>query len=230
MNARYAIYYAPPADSLLWRLGSAWLGRDAITGSTLSPPVVPEMDAARLHALTKSPRHYGLHATLKPPFRLAAGAESGQLTDAIGTLARSLQPFEMPPLQVAVLSGFIAVRPAADCPALQALSDRCVVDLDRFRRPPDEAELAKRRAHGMSPAQEQLLARYGYPYVLGEWRFHITLTERVHGEERDRLCAFLADHLAPALAAPLICNDVCLFVQEDAGAPFVLTQRFATGR
>lgn len=230
MNERYAIYYAPPADSLLWRLGSAWLGRDATTGDALSPPVVPGIDLPRLRALTASPRHYGLHATLKPPFRLAAGVQPAQLIEAVGELARSLQPFEMPALEVAVLSGFIAVRPASASPALQALSDRCVVDLDRFRRPPDEAELAKRRAHGISAAQDELLMRYGYPYVLSEWRFHITLTERVHGEERERLCAFLADHLAPALAAPLTCDDICLFVQEDGDTPFLLTQRFALGR
>jgi hypothetical protein len=94
----------------------------------------------------------------------------------------------------------------------------------------DAAEAAKRRAGGLTADQEALLDRFGYPYVLTEWRFHITLTERVSGTERDLLLPGLARHFAAALAVPAHCDDVCLFAQEAFGEPFVLRERIALGR
>jgi len=230
MNARYALYFAPAETSPLWRSGSTWLGRDACSGASLPQPGIPGMTAERLHVLTASPRRYGLHATLKPPFRLADGVRPEMLVDAIGTLASRLQPFTLPALSVAMLSDFIALRTDAEADALQTLADRCVAELDRFRRPASTEELAKRRAHPLTSTQDALLQRYGYPYVMSEWRFHITLSERIFGAERDLLLQWLADYFAGALSTPTRCHDVCLFVQQDAQADFVLHSRFTFGQ
>jgi putative phosphonate metabolism protein len=230
MNARYALYFAPAATSPLWRSGSTWLGRDACSGASLPQPGIPGITAERVRALTASPRRYGLHATLKPPFHLADGVRPEILIDAIGTLAGRLEPFTLPALSVAMLSDFIALRTHAEADALQTLADRCVAELDRFRRPAGTEELAKRRAHPLNSTQDALLQRYGYPYVMSEWRFHITLSEPVFGAERDLLLRGLADYFAVALSPPTRCDDVCLFVQQDAQADFVLHSRFTFGQ
>lgn len=227
MTARYALYLAPSEDSPLWRTGCAWLGRDARTGAWLPQPAIEGISPERVEALTASPRHYGLHATLKPPLRLAAGISVDVLTDAARALAASTSAFTLPMLAVDTLSGFIALQTVHPCAALQRLADRCVAELDRFRQPADAEEVTQRRGAGLSARQEALLSRFGYPYVMDEWRFHITLTERVAGTERDLLLAWLTPHFAAALAAPLRCEDVCLFVQDSAAQPFVLRERFA---
>jgi hypothetical protein len=64
---------------------------------------------------------------------------------------------------------------------------------------------------------------------LSEWRFHITLTERLSDSERELLLAWLARHFAPALAIPIRCDDICLFVQERCDTHFTLHSRFALG-
>ena len=230
MNARYALYFAPAETSALWRSGSSWLGRDACSGASLPQPRIPGITAEGLRALTASPRRYGLHATLKPPFHLAEGVKPESLIDAIGTLARQLQPFTLPALSVAMLSDFIALRTHGEADALQTLADRCVAELDRFRRPASAEELAKRHAHPLTSTQKALLQRYGYPYVISEWRFHITLSERVFGAERDLLLHWLADYFAGTLSIPTRCDDVCLFLQQDAQADFVLHRRFTFGQ
>ena len=51
-----------------------------------------------------------------------------------------------------------------------------------FARPPGAAELERRRKAGLSAAQEKMLLRWGYPYVLDEFRFHLTLTGRLQPE------------------------------------------------
>ena len=138
--ARVAVYYAPEADDPLARLGAAWLGRDATTDSAPHQPGLPD-----IAGLTEEPRRYGFHATLKPPFRLAPGRAWEEFRDAVRALAETIAPFALPSLHVADLHGFLALREAAFCPPLQALCDLCVAELDPFRDPPDEAELARRR-------------------------------------------------------------------------------------
>ena len=222
--ARAALYWAPAIDDPLHRLGSAWLGRDAEAGATLSQPAVQGVD---LHALTADPRRYGLHATLKPPFRLT-GSYAALRADA-ARLAAAAAPFDLPPLGVASLGGFLALREAAPCPALQALADACVAELDHHRAPPDEAEIARRRPERLSAAGRHNLQRWGYPQVFGEWRFHVTLTHRLTPEQEAVIRPAAEAHLAEAAARPRRVTELCLFTQPAPGEPFLIAERLPLG-
>jgi putative phosphonate metabolism protein len=226
MNARYAIYLAPPSDTLLWRAGCRWLSRDPERDVPLDRPQVPGYSLQRLQLLTRSPALYGLHATLKAPFRLAEGRTPDSLREALGRFAAQRRPFTMPPLEVSELSGFLALCAVERCEALHALADDCVITFDRFRRPPDAEELARRRATRLSPLQDALLQEYGYPYVLEAYRFHITLTERLDAADAKKLQPWLSDFLSDALREPQVVDTICLFVQESPSAAFRLTDRF----
>lgn len=223
-GARLALYWAPEPEDPLHRAGSTWLGRDAETGAPLPQPAVPGHD---LRALTADPRGYGLHATLKPPFRLRVSW--AEALDAAAALAARLRPFDLPPLAVRDLEGFLALRETELCPPLRALADACVEALDHCRAPPDEAELAKRRRAGPSPRQEAHLARWGYPYVFDEWRFHVTLTRRLSPEEKAAVLPAAEAHLAAALAHRRRVSSVCLFTQAAPGAPFLVAERLPFG-
>ncbi len=222
-GARLALYWAPDLDDPLHRAGSSWLGRDAETGAPLPQPVVPSHD---LRAITADPRGYGLHATLKPPFRLSASW--AEALDAAAALAARLRPFDLPPLAVRDLEGFLALRETAPCPPLRALADACVEALDGCRAPPDEAELARRRAT-LSPEQEANLVRWGYPYVFGAWRFHVTLTRRLSPEEKEAVLLAAEAHLREALGRKRRVSSICLFTQAAPGAPFLVAERLPFG-
>ena len=45
--------------------------------------------------------------------------------------------------------------------------------------PPTRQSWRAAARNGLSPRQDELLKRWGYPYVLEEWRFHLTLTGRM---------------------------------------------------
>lgn len=184
------------------------------------------MLSTRISQLTASPRHYGLHATLKAPFRLSEDAGEEALKDALRAFAAQRRVFAMPPLEVAVLGGFLALRPAQPSAALQALAAECVTQFDRFRRPADAQETGRRLAAGLDARQQALLAQWGYPYVLDQFRFHLTLTDRLDAPERERLQTWLEDYFAPALEQALRCDHLCLFVESDARG-FRLVARFA---
>jgi putative phosphonate metabolism protein len=220
MSARIALYWAPELDDPLHALGSAWLGRDAETGATLPQPAMPGLD---LHEITAEARGYGLHATLKAPFRFDAPYQA--LRDAAMDVAARTRPFALPPLAPENLGGFIALREAVPCAALNAFADACVTALDPFRLPPTEAERARRRPERLTPRQRELLELWGYHYVLDEWRFHVTLSRRLSDNERAVLLPAVRAHLGAAAARPRVVRSVCLFTQAAAGAPFLIAER-----
>ncbi|THF59240.1 DUF1045 domain-containing protein [Pseudothauera rhizosphaerae] len=220
MSTRYAVYFAPGDDHPLWRAGCAWLGRDPRAGQP----------AGAAPAFARDPWRYGFHATLKAPIRLAPPHGEAAFLDAVRALAREHRRFGMPPLQVAELSGFVALLPArllaADHP-LWALANACVQQLDAFRAPPTEAELARRRSQPLDAAQRDLLARWGYAHVLTQWRFHMTLSDTLaQDSQREAVVAQARSHFAAALDRALPCDALCVFTEPAPGEPFVLAHRF----
>lgn len=223
-DGRVALYWAPEADDPLWPAACAWLGRDPARDAAVAQPAVDG-----IAEITADVRLYGFHATLKPPMRLAEGRDLAGLIAAARALAGRIAPFALPPLAVHDLDGFLALRETAPCPPLHALADAFVAGLDAFRRPPGEAELARRRRAGLSARQETLLRRWGYPYVFEEWRFHLTLTRRLDAAEMARIRPAVETYLASALGGVRRVRDVAVFVQPGPGAPFRVEARLPLG-
>ena len=227
-EARYAIYFAPPEESKLEHVCSAILGRCARTGTALGQPAIPGIEPARLAELTASPRHYGLHATLKPPFFLESPHDETELLESVSAIASKLRAFDLPGLELARIGSFLALALTGPCPELEDLARICVTVLDPFRRPPQPEELERRRVRGLTPNQERLLNLWGYPYVLEEMRFHLTLTGSIHDpDERERIHTALIPLLAPVLHRPVPVREICVFRQTCLQEPFTIFRRFA---
>lgn len=229
---RYALYFAPGAESSFWRFGCAWLGRDPETDAgvmrpTLTGVAADDWDAAGLEALTVPPSNYGFHATLKPPFRLAEGCDRDGLESAACEFAAVQAPFACADVGVAALGRFIAFRLLSPEPKMQTLAAAAVEALEPFRGLQTPEELQKRRAAGLTERQEANLCAWGYPYVMDEFRFHLTLTGAISETgKRDRLAASLAEMAAAAGArGEMTVDGLALYEQPEAGAPFTLFRR-----
>lgn len=219
-EARVAVYYAPRPDEMLFAEAATWLGRDPESGAPTPQPDIPD-----IAEVTAEPRLYGFHATLKPPMRLKDGRQWFDVIAAASELAKRTASFDLPPRAVSDVFGFLAVRETIPCPPLHALADACVEHFDPLRAPPSEAEIARRRRANLTPQQDANLLRWGYPYVLDTWFFHMTLTRRLTAHEKRIYQPAAEHHFARAIAAPCRVNDICLFVQPTPGAPFVIAQR-----
>jgi hypothetical protein len=221
MSVRYAVYFAPSPSHALWHAGCDWLQRDPAADEARAP--------TRAHVA--EPWRYGFHATLKPPMRLAPGRDEAGLRQAIAGLAQRTPRFAMPALSVQWLSGFLALRPVPllmPRHPLRRLADACVTELDAWRAAPSPEEMQRRREAALSDAQRELLQRYGYPHVLGQWRFHMTLSDTLPADSalREQLHQAAARHFAAALGQPLECDALSLFVEPAPGLPFRLLQRY----
>ena len=221
---RYAVYYAPQQDSALADFAAAWLGWDPATGRFVDHPDAPPLSAADVARMTETPRRYGFHGTLKAPFRLAEGRAPEDLAAAVSDLAAGMGPIDLPGLQLTRLGRFIALTATGDQSPLARLAERATVDLDVFRSPLNGSELARRRRNGLTERQEGYLKRWGYPYVMEEFRFHLTLTGALTAEDVDRAEAALRPLVAPIEARPFRIHEICLFA--DPGANFRIVERF----
>jgi ribose 1,5-bisphosphokinase len=232
MTARYALYFAPERGSGWDRFGARWLGRCAASGRELPRPRIEGLDAGAFEALTAAPRRYGFHATLKPPFRLAAGTSFAALVQAVERFCARQTALRLPALEVAELDGFLALRPALADARIDALAAACVRGLDRFRAPPGAAELARRRRGGLSAHEDGLLRRWGYPYVMDRFRFHFSLTASLRGTPPPVVAALRAAAcaaIAPLADEPLPLDALCIFEEPHEGADLRMVHRAPFG-
>src|SRR5690606_3868021 len=202
-------------------LASQWLGWDAEAGEARARPEWGLCAAG----ITGEPRRYGFHGTIKPPFRLAAGQSPGALRAALQMLAARLAPVTLPGLQLRNLDGFLALVPEGDEAPLRALASEVVRGLEPFRAPLTEAEIARRRPESLTPRQRALLAEFGYPYVMEEFRFHLTLTDRMEPALARQAAEILQGHFAPVLPQPFTIRELCLFGEASETGQFHLLHR-----
>lgn len=217
---RYAIYYAPASGSALDRFGIGLLGYDAWTGEDLPFPDDVIQAAPDWRDLSRDPRKYGFHATLKAPFALAPGKSEADLLAACAAFAAIPRPIAVIAPVVDAISGFIAVVPAARSSALDRLAADCVEQFDGFRAPLTAADRARRNPAALTPAQCAHLDRWGYPYVFDAFRFHMTLTGRLDALRRESVLAMLRGRFSELNIAQLAIDRIAVFRQDDARARF----------
>lgn len=219
---RYAIYYTPSRDDPLTRAAAGWLGRCAFGADILAQPAANGLSADEMVCQTAAARRYGFHATLMAPFELAEGASEQQLIASLDAFCEGRQPFWVPPFMIGQLDGFFALVPQRPCGELDRLAGEIVRTFDRFRAPLSETEKQRRGSTRLAGSQLRNLMQWGYPYVFDDFRFHMTLTDRVGDEEAPRLRAAIEEHFGPVLGQPVEIASLALFLEPERGAPFIV--------
>jgi putative phosphonate metabolism protein len=219
-SPRFAIYFVPGADTALYKFGASVLGYDCYAGASIARMQAGEVAEADWATLTAEPRAYGFHATLKAPFRLRDEFAEADLLGEMQASATALSNIVTFEPAVELIGGFVAVVPRNSAPGLDRLAAQCVQSFDRFRAPMTTDEKARRTAAGLSAAQTENLERWGYPYVLDEFRFHMTLTGRIAPDRRTAVHAFLREAFGRACGFHPIALDRLVLAKQDFGTPF----------
>ncbi|MBR0915682.1 DUF1045 domain-containing protein [Bradyrhizobium japonicum] len=227
---RYAIYFAAGADSAVSRFGAELLGYEVYTGDEVPFPADASRVAPDWRDVTADPRKYGFHGTMKAPMALAPGKTEAELVAACAAFAGKARP--MPSIRPVVdsISGFIAVIPTEPVGALQQLAADCVREFDDFRAPMTTEDRARRRPDKLTERQRDYLDRWGYPYVMEEFRFHMTLTGRLDAERRGPILEMLRARFAALGLETLAIDRIALFKQDDTRARFRFVGEWALAR
>jgi putative phosphonate metabolism protein len=223
-SPRYAIYFAPVAHSALSTFGNGVLGRDAERDVDIDvfPQLKQRFPNWRTHVSVAA--HYGFHATLKPPFALAPGIKVSAVRQHVAELADSLSPISIGQLKVDSIGRFVALVPVSTPVDLATCAARIVRSLDPLRAPLSEQDRARRRPETLSPQQIEYLDQWGYPYVLDEFRFHMTLTGPLPDGERQEAVQSLRTLYEPFDQSVNI-KEICIFAQSHSTAHFTQIER-----
>jgi len=217
---RYALFFSPLPETQPAQIGATWLGRDVDSGRTVLRAHHPGLSLECAARIVGKPRRYGFHATLRAPFRLARSADRKAITDLTESLAEHLAPVTIPSLALKKISNFLALVPADPCPAINAMAAICVEATDSIRAPLDQAEMTRRCSVPLSERQMLLLARWGYPYVMEEFQFHMTLAGPLDDSEVDKVRPALERHFSPLTAQPMHVDALSLFHQPGRDRSF----------
>lgn len=226
---RYAIYFTPSRSNALTAAASGWLGRDAFTGQATPATQAGRLNPAEIAYHTALPRRYGFHATIAAPFRLKEDRTERQLHNELSAFCGDIRAFTIPRLRVSRIGPFFALVPAEDVPELDILARQAVARFSGFRAPLSDDEIERRKPDSLTTRQLDYLHRYGYPYVMEEYRFHMTLTGPIPNDIAPRIEATLAEIFEPLLADPVTVDGLALFVEDEPGAPFVVSEQFSFG-
>lgn len=199
--ARYAIYFAPAVGSPLWEAGERWL------------------DRAEIAPLVRNARRYGFHATLKAPMALSTTPEA--LLAAVAAFAEGHGAVRLDGLAPRISNGHLVLSVVPQSEALSALAAAIVTAFEPYRAPLDAAARAKRLAEGLSDRQVELLDLYGYPHVLEQFHFHMTLSDALPEAEAAALQEQAEAWFAPVLAAPVWLDRLVVYAEPAPGMPFV---------
>jgi putative phosphonate metabolism protein len=217
---RYAIYHAAARSGELDRFGAHLLGYDAWTGEELPFPDGVMQAVPDWRDLTQDPRKYGFHATLKAPMALAHGTTEAELLAACASFAETPRPIPVIPPVVNSISGFIAVVPAEPSAELQQFAADCVRAFDAFRAPLAPEDRARRNPSKLTSRQREYLDRWGYPYVMEEFRFHMTLTGRLGSERRGPVLTMLRERFTAIGLTRLAIDGIAIFREDDPASRF----------
>jgi putative phosphonate metabolism protein len=223
---RYAIYYVSAPGTDLDRFGAQLLGYDAYAGEDRPFPNDVMRTAPDWRDLTKDPRKYGFHATLKAPISLAPDKTEPELLAACESFASKLRTIPIITPVVGSISGFIAVVPAEPSSELDRLASDCTREFDSFRAPLTPEDFARRNPSDLTPRQREYLDRWGYPYVMEEFRFHMTLTGRLNAERREPILTMLRNSFSATGIKTLAVDRIGVFHQENADSRFRIVKHW----
>lgn len=221
---RYAIYFTPAEESALCRFGSEIIGYDCYAGGAASGAVwSPLVDLLSESDFTE-PRRYGFHATLRAPFELRDGTSLTALMSRARDFARTQQPVHLATLTPQRMGGFIALTCPAPPPELTSFAADCVRSFEPYRAPLSETDRQRRLQAKLSPRQTAYLDEWGYPYVLEEFKFHMTLTGNLPAEVADAVLDRITAAWAP-VAGPVTLDAITVLEQSSREARWSYSSR-----
>lgn len=221
---RVAIFYAPGSQTPLANFGAQWLGWDVEQAKSVPHPQIDGLPEP-IDALVTTPQKYGFHGTLKAPFRLHDDQTIDGLKGAMKAFSDQRKPFVIGQMKVATLGRFVAIIQENASDNFAEFASEIVRSFEDYRAPLTDADIAKRRKAKLTPRQDELMLKWGYPYIFDQFKFHLTLTGKLSEQNAQIVCDRLTDHLKPILDTPVEAVDLCLYGEREDGR-FEIIERF----
>lgn len=221
---RYAIYYVPHYETELAEFGKTWFGYDLSEGDT--DRNLYGLSADLVREVTRQPARYGLHATLKAPFNLDEGCSLEQLLQKTEQFCKKRKKFSLGNLKIGWHGNTMVLVEGQHDHRINQFASRCVLDFEDFRAPLTVKERTRRLEQNLNLHQRLMLEELGYPYVLSEFRFHITLTKNMTEDEKVQVVPALQPVLNSILGNPCDIDGIAIVGDPGNNQPFQMIEYF----
>ncbi len=223
---RFAIYWTPEDTSDFAAFGRAWFSNAGPLADRSNAFGLPPELAARA---TKSPARYGLHATLKAPFRLGNAVTQRVLDASLTAFCTGRRRASAGPLRLSSFDGFLGLVPQSPTTEIDWLAAECVTYFDHFRAPLSEDDRERRHLDRLTVLERDFFEGFGYPHILSLFQFHITLAGPLRNPEIDIVEQALNPVIKSFCNEPFSVDHLSLMGEPTSGGPFELLHRFTFG-
>lgn len=216
---RHAICWVPPQSDSLCKFGCSWMGWCAELGEMRERRAVVGFTDDIVAATRRVSRH-GLHARIAGPLLLRGRVGLWQIEDALQPIADELAAVTLPPFELAVIHGQVALVPRSPSRELTELIARvedAIAPVTTDAAAPEEATTPRYNGAG---AVSQLP-------VSSAHRFHLPLTDTIDLGTAFRIRDELAPRLEQVLTRPRRFAELALMGDPGDGRPVPVLKRFA---
>lgn len=126
---------------------------------------------------------------------------------------------------MAMFQGFLGLVLSRETADIDWLAAECVTGFDRFRAPLDESDRDRREHNRLSASESSFLEAFGYPYVLTEFQFHITLAGPLNEAELGEVAEALAPQVAAFTRDAFQVKALSLLGEPSGGGTFEVISR-----
>lgn len=221
---RYAVYYVPHHESDLAVFGKSWFGYDLSEGET--DRNLHGLDLELVRRVTAKPARYGMHATLKAPFYLAEGYSLEQLLDKADRFSKKRKKFTLGKLKIGWHGNTMVLIENQKNHQINQFASQCVLKFEDFRAPLTMKERTRRLEQNLNLHQRLMLEELGYPYVLSEFQFHVTLTDNMTEAEKEKIVPALEMTLDGILEKPCEIDGIAIVGDPGNNQPFQMIEYF----
>ena len=173
----------------------------------------------------KRPAHYGFHATIKAPFELREGQTIDQLQSDLASFCASQKPIPLTGLAPIRTTRYDALAFEKQPEQLWEMAANCVERFEKYRAPLSNADIRRRDPSSLTTRQNKYLDQFGYPYILDDFNFHMTLSGTNDHNDADYLQWLATLYEAMVKQTPVL-DRLCIFYQPDRETSFVRTSEY----
>lgn len=224
---RYAIYWVPRPDTRLAAFARRWFGSEVETGEQLALREGYGLPDGLVERATASPRRYGIHATIKAPFRLREGAQLNDFINMMGAFCAKRRAPHAGKLKLHRFSRYLVMLPENDTSELEWLAQDCVTHFDVLRAPLTDADRSRRAIS--NPKAAAYFEQFGYPDIFDRFKFHITLAGPLEPAELEMVENALRPSLIALTNEPFVAPDLCICGEPGNKQAFRVLYRHTFG-
>lgn len=157
---------------------------------------------------------------------LAQGFGEDALLQAVDEFVKAKQPVALTGIAPNDHKGFHALT-LPNSKAVDEFAADVVKSFDRFRAPLSEQDRARRNPDKLSERQRHYLELYGYPHVLEDFGFHMTLSQRLDdAAESASYHAWLSELFTNTVTQTPKLDRLAVFWQPDRSTAFTRLAQF----